>query len=522
MKRFNITGTCFPEKHYMVDISERVEIIRGMIDQGDYFCINRGRQYGKTTTLKALAKAISDDYVVLPMSFEGCNDETFSSQEQIFSMFFKQINMFVRFGKLKDLSEENKALVKEITEKYDDAIPTDVFIDEIRFICSTNPKPIVVLIDEVDEASGFNGFLKFLGTLRKMYLERELFPTLQSVVLAGVHDIKNLKLKIREGNDHTPNSPWNIAVAFNVDMSLSETGIKGMLDEYEADHSTGMDTADIAEMLRKDTNGYPFLVSRLCMLMDEKKDWTRNGFFNAEKSLLVERNTFFDDINKKIKQYPELGLILRRILYNGDSISYNGDVEWQEICIMYGYITADEDSKRLQMANRIVETRLYNKFIDEDKMQVILYNEGAAAKMNYTQEGRLDMEHILSHFCTAFKDIYGSQPDEFIESEGRRIFLMYIRPIINGIGHYYVEAQTRDYTRTDLVIDYLGEQFVLEMKIWRGKSYNERGEKQLAAYMDYFHVKKAYMLSFCFNQNKVTGLKDPVQIGYRTLIEAIV
>ncbi|WP_242848167.1 hypothetical protein [Ruminococcus sp. HUN007] len=46
-KRFNITGACFPDEHYMVDISERLEKIRSMIIQGDYFIINRGRQYGK-------------------------------------------------------------------------------------------------------------------------------------------------------------------------------------------------------------------------------------------------------------------------------------------------------------------------------------------------------------------------------------------------------------------------------------------------------------------------------------------
>lgn len=45
-KRFNITGLCVPEKHYMVDISSRLEEIRELIDEGAYFSINRARQYG--------------------------------------------------------------------------------------------------------------------------------------------------------------------------------------------------------------------------------------------------------------------------------------------------------------------------------------------------------------------------------------------------------------------------------------------------------------------------------------------
>ena len=56
MKRFNVTGTCYPEDHYMVDISEQLEIIAQMVERGDYFCINAGRQYGKTTTLYQLKK----------------------------------------------------------------------------------------------------------------------------------------------------------------------------------------------------------------------------------------------------------------------------------------------------------------------------------------------------------------------------------------------------------------------------------------------------------------------------------
>jgi len=98
---------------------------------------------------------------------------------------------------------------------------------------------------------------------------------------------------------------------------------------------------------------------------------------------------------------------------------------------------------------------------------------------------------------------------------------VYLRPIINGVGNYYIEAQTRDLTRTDVVVDYLGEQFVIEMKIWHGREYNERGEKQLAEYLDYYHINKGYLLSFSFNKNKEVGTHT-IQLGYKTIFEAIV
>ena len=101
------------------------------------------------------------------------------------------------------------------------------------------------------------------------------------------------------------------------------------------------------------------------------------------------------------------------------------------------------------------------------------------------------------------------------------IFLTYLRPIINGVGNYYCEAQTRDMTRTDVIIDYLGKQYVVELKIWRGNAYNERGEKQLSDYLDYYNLNTGYMISFCFNKNKKSGINEVV-IGDKIIIEAIV
>lgn len=72
MRRFNVTGLCLPDKHYMVDISNKVRQIMAMVDNGDYFTINRGRQYGKTTTIKRLeAEALAQGCQVARISFEG-------------------------------------------------------------------------------------------------------------------------------------------------------------------------------------------------------------------------------------------------------------------------------------------------------------------------------------------------------------------------------------------------------------------------------------------------------------------
>jgi hypothetical protein len=59
-KQFNITGTCFPDQHYVADISAKVAKVVDSVERGEYFIINRPRQYGKTTALYRLA-----DYLAL-------------------------------------------------------------------------------------------------------------------------------------------------------------------------------------------------------------------------------------------------------------------------------------------------------------------------------------------------------------------------------------------------------------------------------------------------------------------------
>ncbi|MBE6842647.1 MAG: hypothetical protein E7510_07445 [Ruminococcus sp.] len=72
-KVFNVTGNCDPNQHYMVDLTSRLDAIKKMVDKGQYITINRGRQYGKTTTLIALEQYISDEYYVLNMDFQNEN-----------------------------------------------------------------------------------------------------------------------------------------------------------------------------------------------------------------------------------------------------------------------------------------------------------------------------------------------------------------------------------------------------------------------------------------------------------------
>ena len=351
------------------------------------------------------------------------------------------------------------------------------------------------MVDEVDSASNNQVFLDFLAQLRGYYIHRDKRPTFQSVILAGVHDIRNLRQKIRSDMKHKHNSPWNIASRFDIEMSFSSKDIAGMLRDYEEDYHTGMHIAEMAQLIYDYTSGYPVLVSNMCKLIDEKiagsecyptrsDAWTKDGILEAEKRILTDRIPLFESMINKLEDDEKLCKLLFSLLFEGQNIPYNPYDASIHLAVVYGFLKNQEGTAAI--ANRIFETMLCDWFLSQEITESDISKAGALEKNQFIQ-----------------------------------IFLLYLRPIINGVGNYYIEAQTRDQRRTDVIVDYHGEQFILEMKLWHGEEYNTRGEKQLCEYLDYYHIQKGYMLSFNFNKNKQIGVKT-IRAEGKVIVEAVV
>jgi len=511
---FNITGCCNPQEHYMVNLDSRLAQIKKMVDKGQYFSINKGRQYGKTTILKALREYLKNDYVVISMDFQFVSTSEFSTENSFVKAFARLL--WSRYHR--EMPNEIEEQIKQMKSSLD-YVEADLFVTLSEW-CETSSKPIVLMIDEVDSASNNQVFLDFLAQLRGYYLERTEFPTFQSVILACVHDIRNLRQKIRPDAEHKHNSPWNIASNFDIDMSFSVSDIAGMLTEYEQDHHTGMDIQKLSQLIYDYTSGYPVLVSSICKYMDEnQKNWTPKNLISAVKAIIISRIPLFESLINKLEDDQQLRNLLYRLLFQGEKFLFSAYDSAIQSAVMYGFVKNQNDS--LEIANRIFETVIYDWFISSASTNSPIFSEGVNDKNQFIQNGQLNMEKILEKFILHFNDIYGSQPDKFKEEDGRKLFLLYLRPIINGTGNYYIEAQTRDQKRTDVIVDYLGKQYIVELKIWRGEEYNTEGEKQIAEYLNYYHLEKGYLLSFNFNKNKKSGMKT-IQVNEKTVIEAVV
>ena len=310
-----------------------------------------------------LWKQLKKSYIVINISFEGLGNEAFKTEDAFVRRFCTRVSNSLR---LSAYNNELQSMWNTLSEEEN----LDTLKERILLFCQQAEQEVLLFIDEVDKSSDNQIFLNFLGILRELYLERAMGAvTFKSVILAGVYDIKNLKLKLRPDEEKKYNSPWNIAADFLVDMSLSVSEIQTMLKEYQTEHGTSMETGILAEEIYHYTSGYPFLVSLICLWLDERlpaaikmsEYWTREGVHIAIRKILKSTNTLFDDVIKNIENNTKFRIFIERILLEGSQIPYKLSNPEINLGVTYGIIS--ENDGICKISNIVFETYIYDHLI---------------------------------------------------------------------------------------------------------------------------------------------------------------
>ena len=500
-KRFNVTGLCFPDEHFMADVSDKMSQVLSMAEYGDYFIINRPRQYGKTTTLYTVSNLLrkTGDYIVLNMSFEGVGD-LFFEEEVNFSKGF--VGLLAKYASA--YAPELEDWLLETAPKIENLDSLDNMITKL---VNKTDKKVVILIDEVDKSSNNQLFISFLAMLRNKYLERRSFKTFHSVILAGVHDVKSLKLKLRPDQEAKYNSPWNIATDFKVDMNLQVHEMIPMLEDYVQERNTPMDTKAIAEHLFYYTSGYPFLVSKLCKIVDEElmpsqamKAWTNELIDEAAQILIKDNNTNFETLAKNLENNEKLYRLVYQVAIDGEKLQYNTFDPTINFAVLYGIFVNRNN-------NLTIHNRIYQEVIADYmtvQMQMNQLDKGADFGAGYKNPDKtLNMEIILTKFQAFMREQYSKHDRDFLERNGRLVFLAFLKPIINGSGHDFKEPQISEERRLDVIITHLQHKYLAELKIWRGKTAHEEGLLQLCDYLDRLSLTEGYLLIFDHSKRKI-------------------
>ena len=207
MRFFNTEGPVRPDDHYGIPPLERMDLeeLLGLIRGKRYFVLHAPRQTGKTSALIALRDLLN--------SGEVGN--------------FRCVDVNVEVGQVArdDTARGIRAILGSLAEnaqELGDDYPEEVWPDILAKVgpedalkglltrwCVANPVPLVLLVDEIDSLVG-DTLLSVLRQLRAGYEQRpEGFP--QSVVLCGVRDIRDYRIRSSTGEVIAGGSPFNVA-----------------------------------------------------------------------------------------------------------------------------------------------------------------------------------------------------------------------------------------------------------------------------------------------------------------------
>lgn len=498
-KKFNVTGTCIPARHFMADTSDKLAKAMSLIEEGSYFIIARPRQYGKTTTLSLLRKKLDTmpDYLTFSISLEGLHNEAFESEEAFGRTLF---HLLEDRAKLKDDSSLASLVAREGQGIQTLKDLSDAITNLVRGVGN---RKIVLFIDEVDKSSNNDLFVSFLGLLRTKFLAAmdELDFTFHAVVLAGLHDVKNLKAKIRQGDEPKYNSPWNIAADFDVEMELLPHEIAPMLEDYSQQRGVAMDVPAVADALFYYTSGYPFLVSALSKIVDEKllpakneKTWTAQDVETAADNLIKSErsNTNFDTLIKNLENDPELYDLVFRVVIENEMVPFNFHAPLINKGVLHGIF---RNGGRLRIQNRIYQEVITNY------MTAKMLTEGKSLSLESTDpyllpDKALDLEKVLTRFQQLMREEYSRKDKDFLERNGRLLFLAFLKPILNAKGHTFKEPEISEERRMDIAITFFQHKYVVELKLWRGEAAHAKGLSQLAGYLHRQHLDEGFLVIF--------------------------
>jgi len=182
--------------------------------------------------------------------------------------------------------------------------------------------------------------------------------------------------------------------------------------------------------------------------------------------------------------------------------SYNIDNQAIQIATIYGIV--EKRGNLVAIHNRIFEVRIANYFASEKELRDSKLTMRVSVEC-VTAGNKFNMELFLKRFAEHYYEMYNSKDIDFLERECRLLFITYLRPFINGTGFYHLESETRGGKKTDIIVDYNSEQFIVELKLWYGEIALDEAFEQIAGYLESKSKDTGYLLTFDFRKEQNVG-----------------
>ena len=504
MRFFNTEGPMRPNDHYAIAPLDRVDVdeLLDLIRTERYFVLHAPRQTGKTSALIALRDLLNrgeaGDFRCVDVNVEVgqvARDDVARGIRAILSSLASSARLlgddFPRRVWLDILQQSG---------------PDDALKELLTRWCEANPTPLVLLVDEIDSLVG-DTLLSVLRQIRAGYEHRpDGFP--QSVVLCGVRDIRDYRIRSSAGEVIAGGSPFNIAAKSLRMGDFTEAETRALVAQHTEETGQRFSPAAL-DAVWTQTRGQPWLVNALCAgaCFDNKagRDRSRtievDDVYAAREELILSRRTHLDQLAHKLEE-ERVRRVVEPMLSGGEARHQVRDLEYVRDL---GLLAPDSPPR---IANPI-----YAEVVPRELGYILQSSLSLQAAWYVDGDDRLDMTKLL----TAFRTFFGEHSEhwlgrfsEYPEAGPQLILQAYLHRVVNGGGRI-----EREYGlgrgRTDLLVLWpreagqpsdLWERFVVECKVLRDSDRKslagtvERGVEQTLSYMAKCGAEEGHLVVF--------------------------
>ena len=511
MRFFNTEGPVRPDNHYAIAPLDRVDIdeLLDLIRTKRYFVLYAPRQTGKTSALIALRDLLNSgeagNFRCVHTNVEVgqvARDDVARGMRAILS----RLSMRARLSG-DSFPHESWRTVLEASG------PDDALGDLLSNWCLANPTPLVLLVDEIDSLVG-DTLLSVLRQLRAGYEQRpEAFP--QSVVLCGVRDIRDYRIRSSAGEVIAGGSPFNVAAKSLRLGDFTEAETRALMAQHTEETGQRFSPAALDSVWTQ-TQGQPWLVNALCAgaCFDNKAGGDRSrsievdDVYAAREELILSRRTHLDQLAHKLEE-ERVRRVIEPLLSDAEEPGCGvSDIGFQRDVDYVRDLGLIAPGRGIRMANPIyaeVVPRELTAAAQERlaHVQATWYVDG---------DGRLDMTKLLR----AFRTFFGEHAEHWMgrfdyrEAGPQLLLQTYLQRVVNGGGRI-----EREYGlgrgRTDLLVLWpreagqpsgLWERFVVECKVLRDTDRKslawtiDRGVEQTLGYMAQCGAEEGHLVVF--------------------------
>ena len=495
MRFFNTSGPVVPADHYCIPPLDRLDLsaVRRFVREKRYFVLHAPRQTGKTSVLLTLRDLLNAEgnYRCVYVNVEG-GQAGREDAEQVMRAILGTLALRA------SATLDDEFLLEVWSGILAEFGPHTALQVALTRWAEATPKPLVLLIDEIDALLG-DALLSVLRQLRTGYdLRPAEFP--QSVVLCGVRDVRDYRIRsTAEQAIIAGGSAFNIKARSLRLGDFSRAEVMALLERHTA--ATGqIFTADALETIWRQTQGQPWLVNALayetCFAGAFAEAWhrpiTAEAILAAQEQLILRRETHLDQLADKLKEER-----VRRVvepLLSGSEARHFADRDLEYVRDL-GLVAQD---RPLRLANPI-----YAEVVPRELTWVVQEEIDQETAWYVDDKGHLAVDKLLTAFQVFFRTHSEHWVERFAYKEaGPQLLLQaFLQRIVNSGGRI-----EREYglgrMRTDLLIlwpqDEQMHKVMVECKILH-KSLEQtlaEGVEQTAEYMDRCGAKAGHLVIF--------------------------